>query len=62
MVTGYEVGMYRDIGLIAQAMRGVEDQLTRLVDINTSLAQEVGRLADAREKIADALERADEDS
>lgn len=43
MATGYEVGMYRDIGVIAQEMRA-------LVDIGTSLAQEVGRLADAQER------------
>lgn len=42
MATGFEVGMYRNIGTIAQALRGIEDKLTLLV-------REVGRLADAQE-------------
>lgn len=41
MVSGYEVGMYRDIALIAQALRGIEEKLALL-------EREVGRLADAQ--------------
>lgn len=41
--SGYEVGMYRDIGMIAQALRGIEEHLEALVT-------EVSRLADAQEQ------------
>ena len=56
MVTGYEVGMYRDIGLVAQAMRGIEDHLSELV-------KQTGRLADAQERaneIADLVQEVGE--
>ena len=55
MATGYEVGMYRNIGLTAQALRGINDSMTDIV-------QEVRRLANAQERANELAEMAQEDA
>jgi hypothetical protein len=51
MATGYEVGMYRDLEIGAQALRRIADASERTADAQERAASALERLADADETL-----------